>query len=592
MDRHTQKINLKNLIFAYLSRKKWILAGFLITAVIWSVDMSMNPYLLKRIIDKVGDIHNASSSYYWMHSLILPGTLYISLSIITNLSFRLYDYVNLRLYPEIKSFFDTELLAYVLNHSYSFFQNTYTGALTQRIADFVIHIEPLISIPNEWFYPRILAALIASTTLFYVVHPIFGVSLLLWAIGFVSISYWLSKKSEPYASAFAKSVAELNGSMSDALSNAITTKLFNNIDSELQYIQKDVKRTMRDDMQWRWYDLKVSFMKGIGVTILIAWMLFLLVQGIYQGYVHAGDVVLVMTLSIYFGNSVHDIGRQLQQFFKTIATCRTALNAIRVPYDIQEKKDAYPLVVNKGNIDFREVGFHYDTQPPIFQDLTLSIPHGQKVGLVGASGAGKSTFIKLLLRFFDIHRGSISIDEQNIKEVTQHSLRHNIGVIPQETELFHRSIMENIRLAKTHATDEEVIAAAQKARCHEFIMHLPEQYASCVGERGVKLSGGQRQRIAIARAFLKNAPILILDEATAALDSETEQDIHAALHDIVQGKTTLVIAHRLSTLKDMDRILVFEHGKIIEDGNTQALLTNRDSYFYGVWHRQVQGFMP
>ena len=211
--------------------------------------------------------------------------------------------------------------------------------------------------------------------------------------------------------------------------------------------------------------------------------------------------------------------------------------------------------------------------------------------MVGYSGAGKSTFIKLILRLLDIKSGEICIDAQNIKHIKKSTLRDQIGTIPQEPELFHQSILENIKFARPDASNQEVIDAAKKARCHDFIMALPEQYEALVGERGVKLSGGQKQRIAIARAFLKNAPILLLDEATSSLDSATEREIHTALHEVIANKTTLVIAHRLATLKDMDRILVFEDGQIKEDGSLRALLNNKSSIFYALWQMQSEGFI-
>lgn len=585
-----QSIQLGTLIWHYLRHKKWVLAGFMLTAIVWSVDMSLNPYLLKMIIDTVTKF--SGSQVGIVQALMLPAVLYVVLSIIVNLSFRLYEYVNLRLYPDIKSYFDRELLSYVLNHSYGFFQNTFTGTLTQKISDFVVNVEPLISIPNEWFYPRLIAAVIASATLFHVVQPIYGLVLFGWAIVFVLVSYWASKGSEYYAGQFSQSIAVLNGSISDSISNVISTKLFDNVPHELSAIDIDIQRAMKHDRAWKWYDLKVNFVQGIGVSILISIMLILLLQGVKQGHISAGDFALVLTLSIAFVSSIHNVGHQMQQFFKVVGICNAALSVIREPHGIVDVPHALPLNVTAGEICFKQVDFQYENNHPVFTDLTVTINPGEKVGLVGYSGGGKSTFIKLILRLFDTKKGQIWIDDQNIQLVTQGSLRQQIGTIPQETELFHRTIMQNIRFARVEATDEEVIEAAKKARCHDFIMALPDQYHSLVGERGVKLSGGQKQRIAIARAFLKNAPILLLDEATSSLDSQTEQEIHAALHEVMENKTTLVIAHRLSTLKDMDRILVFVHGQIVEDGSLEQLLANKHGHFYKLWHMQVQGFIP
>lgn len=226
--------------------------------------------------------------------------------------------------------------------------------------------------------------------------------------------------------------------------------------------------------------------------------------------------------------------------------------------------NAVPITIKKGEIQFQNVFFQYENSHPLFENINITINPGERVGLVGYSGGGKSTFIKLILRLIDTQSGSILIDDQDLKNVTQHSLRQQIGTIPQETDLFHRTIMENIRFAKPNASDSEVIEAAKKANCHDFISELPDKYHSLVGERGIKLSGGQKQRIAIARAFLKNAPILLLDEATSSLDSVTEQYIKNSLHDVMKHKTTIVIVHRLSTLKNMNRILFFVQGKLLK----------------------------
>jgi ATP-binding cassette subfamily B protein len=262
-----------------------------------------------------------------------------------------------------------------------------------------------------------------------------------------------------------------------------------------------------------------------------------------------------------------------------------------LPLEIVDKPNATILNCTHGKIRFDKIKFHYKGTAPLFQNKSIEIKAGQKVGLVGYSGGGKSTFVNLILRLYDITDGAILIDGQDIRDVTQDSLRTSIALIPQDPSLFHRSLMENIRYGRIDATDEEVILAAKKAHAHEFIEKLSQSYDSLVGERGVKLSGGQRQRIAIARAILKNAPILILDEATSQLDSVTESSIQESLWELMQNKTTLVIAHRLSTLLHMDRIIVFDKGVIVEDGTHAELLTNNGLY-RTLWKAQVGGFLP
>jgi ATP-binding cassette subfamily B protein len=276
------------------------------------------------------------------------------------------------------------------------------------------------------------------------------------------------------------------------------------------------------------------------------------------------------------------------------------------PTEITDAKDAATLKCEHGKIQFKTVQFHYhgsqqvldtgiaaDTAVPdiLFQNKSITIAAGQKVGLVGYSGGGKSTFVNLILRFYDVTAGAILIDGQDIRTVTQDSLRANIAMIPQDPSLFHRSLLDNIRYGRINATDTEVIAAAKRAHAHEFIAKLPNGYNSLVGERGIKLSGGQRQRIAIARAILKNAPILILDEATSQLDSVTEKLIQESLWELMQHKTTIVIAHRLSTLLHMDRILVFDQGKIVADGTHNELLAQAGGLYQQLWQAQVGGFL-
>jgi ATP-binding cassette subfamily B protein len=268
-----------------------------------------------------------------------------------------------------------------------------------------------------------------------------------------------------------------------------------------------------------------------------------------------------------------------------------SLSLLRVPHGITDRAGAAPLRVSEGAIAFENVFFAYNPGQNLFRDKNILIPAGQKVGLVGFSGSGKSTFVNLILRLYDLESGAIRIDGQDIASVTQDSLREQIALIPQDPVLFHRSLRDNIAYARPDASDEDIIAASLQAHCHEFISAAKEGYNAIVGERGVKLSGGQRQRIAIARAILKNARILIFDEATSSLDSFTESAIQHSMQDMMRGRTTIVIAHRLSTLTSMDRLLVFKDGSIVEDG-THAGLLAANGHYARLWNMQVGGFLP
>ena len=330
---------------------------------------------------------------------------------------------------------------------------------------------------------------------------------------------------------------------------------------------------------------------GSSFVIVMVINFYYLITGYNSGSITVGDFALVTTITVALVDRLWELAHNFTQFSKNFGRITQGLRDILVVPEIQDKQDASNLIVSRGEIKFQNVMFNYKDTSALFEDKSIIIPSGQKVGLVGYSGSGKSTFVNLILRMYDINSGQILIDDQNIAEVTQDSLRGNIGMIPQDPTLFHRTLMDNIRYGKIDATDEEVIEAAKKAHAHAFITALPLGYQALVGERGVKLSGGQRQRIAIARAILKNAPILMLDEATSQLDSVTEVDIQDSLWHLMQGKTTLVIAHRLSTLLHMDRIIVFDRGKIMEDGTHKELI-KKGGLYKTLWDAQVGGFLP
>ena len=305
-----------------------------------------------------------------------------------------------------------------------------------------------------------------------------------------------------------------------------------------------------------------------------------------------GSLVMIIALTRGFMRDLTHIGQNVNNIMEIFGETKNGLNEIIQPHGITDKTGAKKLKVVEGIVVFDNITFAYEKDPRnVFKNLSFAVRGGEKVGIVGTSGAGKTTLMKLLLRQHDLIGGGVSIDGQDIRDVTQESLREGISIVPQEPMLFHRTIKENILYGKLDATEEEMIEVARKAQAHDFIELLPQKYDSLVGERGVKLSVGQRQRIAIARAFLKNAPILILDEATSALDSESEVAVQKALHALMEGKTVFVIAHRLSTLHDMNRILVFKDGQIVEDGTHRTLLKNKEGVYASFWSHQAGGFI-
>jgi ABC-type multidrug transport system fused ATPase/permease subunit len=341
--------------------------------------------------------------------------------------------------------------------------------------------------------------------------------------------------------------------------------------------------------QWRMSEWGLS-VNNVFIVVFEAAILFATIWLWVDARVTVGDVVMVTALLASIQGALVFIGNSINAFTRRYGEIEEGLHDIITEYEITDKEEIKQLSVTHGEIIWNEVSFKYEAST-VFEHFNLTIKGGQRIGLVGSSGAGKTTFVSLLLRQHDLSEGAITIDGQNISDVTQDSLREQIAIVPQEPMLFHRSIRENIAYGKPDATEEEIIAVAKKAQAHDFIIELEEKYDTLVGERGVKLSGGQKQRIAIARAMLKNAPILILDEATSALDSESEVLIQKALHELMEGKTVIAVAHRLSTLREMDRIIVLEKGKIVEDGTHTKLTKKKNGMYARLWEHQAGGFL-
>jgi ATP-binding cassette subfamily B protein len=432
---------------------------------------------------------------------------------------------------------------------------------------------------------------LVAVIMLWTVSYLFSLVLIAWLLMHMGISLYFARKVTAFSHQHSEDQTLLKGHIVDLLTNIATARLFARNNYEQSYVGRVQEIEKISSGKTRKTMMHARLVIDFPLVMMFVGMLFLLVHGWQSGWVVAGDIVLVMFTVFNVMGLAWMLGTELPNFFSELGVANQALTLINQPHGVTDTPDAKELVIKAGHIEFDKVNFHYVPQYNIFSDKSLSIEGGQKVGLVGFSGSGKSTFVNLILRFYDVESGRILIDGHNIAEVMQDSLRSQIAMIPQDTTLFHRSLMENIRYGRLQASDEEVIAAAKKAHCHEFIEKLPEGYQALVGERGVKLSGGQRQRIAIARAILKDAPILLLDEATSALDSNTEELIKESLADLMKGRTTIVIAHRLSTLLGLDRILVFNEGHIVEDGSHGELLA-ANGHYAKLWNMQAGGFLP
>lgn len=563
----------------------WILLQCFISS-LWAIDLSLRPYLIKMLLDRMRDL-NADLAF---QALGPPALLYIGVSALVVISFRFYDLSWLKLNSPLKRHIGLKLMDRMMQHSLNLYQDHFAGNLGNKIKDVMSSVPDLVRISIYWIFNNILALLIAMGTL-WSLNAKFAAALSIWVTIFILGTLALSHRARELSDRAAEVRSQMVGTLVDILSNMVSVHLFTGQQRERRILHRILDQHVESDQTRDWFLLKLFAFQGTSFVIYQAICLFWLIAGFKQHWVTAGDFAMVLTINIAIVDCLWSFSREISQFSECVGSISQGLRIVLSKPTVQDQPNAKDLIIDQGEIVFDAVEFHYKNAERLFQNKSVTLSAGQKVGLVGYSGSGKSTFVNLILRLFDVTAGEIRIDGQNIKTVTQNSLRRQIGMIPQDPYLFHRSLLENIRYGYPDAEDEAVFKATKKAHAHQFILTLPYGYQSLVGERGVKLSGGQRQRIAIARTILKNAPILILDEATSQLDSITESEIQESLWQLMEDKTTIVIAHRLSTLLHMDRILVFDQGKIVEDGSHHDLMALKGVY-KSLWDSQVSGFLP
>ncbi len=483
---------------------------------------------------------------------------------------------------------------YLLNQSYGFFQNEFSGRIATKVMQTALAVRDTVMklldvILFVVIYLMTALILVASADL-RLCGP-----LIIWLFFYILIQRYFVPKMKKIAMVQADARSLMMGRIVDSYTNIVTLKLFSHNNRESEYVRDGMNEflnTVHPQMRLvtklniSLWTLNMSLVFSTAALGLYLWT---------NGDITPGAIAIVMSLAIRLTGMSHWILWEISSLFENIGTVQDGINTLSVPSVVNDKNDADTLIVSNGDIEFDQVSFKYNPDEPVFDNLQLSILAGEKIGVVGRSGAGKSSLVSLLLRFYDIQSGQITIDQQNINNFRQESLRANIAVVTQDTSLLHRSVRENIMFGRPEATEDEMIMAATKAEAHDFILTLRDSvgrrgYDAHVGERGVTLSGGQRQRIAIARVLLKDAPILILDEATSALDSEVEASIQQSLYQLMKGKTVIAIAHRLSTIAAMDRLIVFDQGAIIEEGTHQELL-ERNGVYTKLWSHQSGGFL-
>ena len=544
------------------------------------------PIIYRNLIDLIVSADSPLSAKTEIYSLL--GVLILSF-IALNIFFRIADYVFAAF--QSRSMRDLHSQAFTLfqKHSFNFFSNTFSGSLIAKTKRYVSSFEDVF---DRFFYDFwfTFVVVVGAIVVLFTEAPNVGWVVLIGVSVFIVAVISLSNKGRPLREIEARRDSETTGSFSDAISNIFAIKSFANSEREQKTFDHVLENQHKARIRAWNFDNKRIAILGIIFFMMEVGGMYVAITLWMKGSITPGTVALVQ---IYFGNIFYNIwnfGRAIQRFNKSIADCVGIIDIFEKPIEIEDAINPEKSRIATGNINFSNTFFRYPNGKSVFENLNLRIDAGQKIGLVGHSGAGKTTVTKLLLRFYDVSDGEILIDGQNIRNIKQDDLRRAISYVPQEPLLFHRSIKENISYGKEDATLEEIIDCAKRARAHDFIMQLPMGYDTLVGERGIKLSGGERQRIAIARAMLKPAPVLILDEATSSLDSISESAIQEALDELMKGKTTIAIAHRLSTIQKMDRIIVMHDGQIVEDG-THTELIKKKGIYSELWSHQTAGFI-
>jgi ATP-binding cassette subfamily B protein len=568
------------------SKNKWKVLALIFVIILSSLTTSIDSILLQKVTDQIEQYSSNYDGNNFAFSLFKFILIYALWWESLNIMWRVYDYLYLKAMPDIKAQVVEELYDYIQHHSQRFFQKNLAGDLASRITEGSRSLEMVFSYTYEKIFRKFFVIIFALVTM-YSVHAFIASIFLTWLIFFVSASLYFSKRINLYSIKYSRDKARVAGRIVDSIANISVIRMFTAHKFEKAYIASQVEKSVISNKNMQWFMLKLRYGLGLSCTIMITSIIYYIILLKGQQLITIGQCVLIITLCVAVVEDIWDLTQEFGDVFEEIGAFGQTMSLFE-KHAIKDAEHAKDLLIKNPSIEFKKVTFHYQNDNNIFKNKSVKIEPYQKVGLAGFSGSGKTTFTNLITRLFDIESGAIFIDGQDIKNVTQESLRRNISLIPQEPILFHRSVLENIKYGNEHASLEEVMKAAKSAYIHDFITKLPDGYHSICGERGNNLSGGQKQRIIIARAILKNAPILILDEATSSLDSHTENLIQKSLRNLMKGKTILVIAHRLSTLLNMDRILVFDNGYIVEDGTHAELKTNGKLY-QQLWDAQKDG---
>ncbi|MGZ6004931.1 MAG: ABC transporter ATP-binding protein [Candidatus Saccharimonadales bacterium] len=558
------------------------------------VTILLNSYLPALILANV--LGRLSKGQYMAHDLwgSFGTTLLLYLAVLFGglVGWRIVDWFVWRLEWNVQQDIAEEVFDHMLNESADFHANNFTGSLVSHTNKLLGGYARTADTTIFSTYPLFAGIAIVSIILWFRA-PMFVIILLAASALFLACAFWISKPVRRMSARYASAESQQTGYLADAVTNIMAIKSFargkfektrfHQATSKSQSYLKDFAKSHRRQM---------NYLGGLS-RVMNGLALFAAVYGVLVLKTNIATVFLIFSYTSSIVDSLFQFSNNsLRNYNRSFGDAAEMVETLSQTPAVIDPSNPEPSHINNGEIEFDSVDFtHNGSDEALFNDLSIKIKHGEKVGLVGHSGSGKTTFMRLLLRFSDIDGGEIRISGQNIAKITQDDLHEKIAYVPQEPLLFHRTLAENISYGKSDASQKDIVSASKKAHAHEFIELLPDGYETLVGERGVKLSGGQRQRVAIARAMLKDAPILALDEATSALDSESEKLIQEALWQLMEGRTAIVIAHRLSTIQHMDRIVVMDDGKIVEEGSHQELLKNKKGIYTKLWARQSGGFL-
>ena len=524
-----------------------------------------------------------------LHQSLIYIIIALGYFLIHRIGYDVTTFVEARFLPVYLSKISKDLFSYTYRHSLAFFNEEMSGNIASKVKTMIDNsYNVYFNIVWGFVYP--IFSVVTTLYFMYAINWELGAIMTIMVAIYMSFVIFVSKRVSVYSEKSARLFSEAQGVLVDSITNASLVKNFSSFLFERRNYFKAVRKKAHAEHDEIFQYGVLFIYQSICRTALVVIFCLLPLWYWYHGQITIGQFVLIQGLTQLLSNIFMHFSQTFMQFFRFYGGINDGLKLLSKPHEVTDVKGAKDLKLSKGAINYDDVTYHYKGSKPLFENFNLQIKAGEKIGLVGHSGSGKSTLVKILSRYYDLQKGKIIIDDQDISKVTQDSLRRNIALIPQDPSLFNRTIMENIRYGNLKATNEQVHKAAKKAYIHDFIMNLPDGYDSKVGERGVMLSGGERQRIAIARAILKNAPILILDEATSALDSDSERFIQESMQDLMKGKTVIAIAHRLSTLKEMDKIVVMSNGEIIETGSHASLIRKKGQY-HKFYEMQSQGFL-